>query len=168
MLHTRWSRCAVQAGQGSVHSYAPTVEDSGIEQLTIEFSSPGPYGPHASDRGFNAIFMLAAANVWVQQVRAPGAASSPTLTCHSKAPMGSPHCRGPVARCCPARVTAPRSVDLLQVTVLNADNAILLHRVDHATLEGKAVRCHNEGATAETSACVMSSLVNSQPRVNCS
>lgn len=62
-------RRAVEAWQGSVHSYAPTVQDSGIERLTIEFSNPGPYGAHASDRGFNAIFLLAAANVWVQQVR---------------------------------------------------------------------------------------------------
>ncbi|KAL4425512.1 hypothetical protein ABPG75_009528 [Micractinium tetrahymenae] len=57
----------IEAWQGSVHSYAPTVQDSGIERLTIEFAIPGPYGAHASDRGFNAIFLLAAANVWVQQ-----------------------------------------------------------------------------------------------------
>lgn len=60
--------CAVEAWRGSVHHYAPTVQDSGIERLTVEFSSPGAYGAHGSDQGFNAIFLLAASNVWVKQV----------------------------------------------------------------------------------------------------
>ncbi len=61
--------CAVEAWRGSVHDYAPTVQDSGIERLMVEFSSsPGTYGAHGSDQGFNAIFLLAASNVWVKQV----------------------------------------------------------------------------------------------------
>lgn len=51
--------------------------------------SPLPYGGHGGDRGFNALALRDAANVWV---------------------------RG--------------------VTVLNADNAALLERVDHASLLG--------------------------------
>ncbi|KAL4419397.1 hypothetical protein ABPG77_003371 [Micractinium sp. CCAP 211/92] len=78
---------SIEAWRGSVHDYAPPVQDSGIERLTVEFSSPGTYGAHGSDQGFNSIFLLAASNVWVKQV-----------------------------------------------TILNADNAVLLHRVDHATL----------------------------------
>ena len=51
--------------------------------------SPLPYGGHAEDRGFNALALANAADVWVRAV-----------------------------------------------TVLNADNALLLQRVDHASLLG--------------------------------
>lgn len=29
--------CAVAGGQGAVHAYAPSIQDSGVEKLTIEF-----------------------------------------------------------------------------------------------------------------------------------
>ncbi|KAL4458163.1 hypothetical protein ABPG75_013028 [Micractinium tetrahymenae] len=76
----------------SVHRYAPSVREGGVERLTIEFSKVPRYGPHASDRGYNAIYLRSAANMWINQV-----------------------------------------------TVLDADSALVLDQVDHATLRDVTV-----------------------------
>ncbi|KAL4431405.1 hypothetical protein ABPG75_006661 [Micractinium tetrahymenae] len=74
---------------GSVHDYAPSLQDSGIDRLTIKFDGrrPSQYTVHSADRGYNAIAFDHAANVWVSQV-----------------------------------------------TILNSENALTMHWVDHASV----------------------------------
>lgn len=52
----------------SLHRYVPTVTQGGVERLTIEFSKVPRYGAHGSDRGYNAIYLRSAANMWINQV----------------------------------------------------------------------------------------------------
>lgn len=50
-----------------MHSYAPTVEDVGVEELTFEF--PGvPKKKHLVEEGFNAIQMSGVTHAWVRGV----------------------------------------------------------------------------------------------------
>lgn len=55
---------------GSLHRYAATVQEGGVEKLTVQIEAPPRYGAHASDRGYNAIYLSSASHIWVQQVRA--------------------------------------------------------------------------------------------------
>jgi hypothetical protein len=50
-----------------VHRFDPTIQDSGVEQLTIQFAHT-LVGPHLTERGYNGIEFAWAGNVWVRQV----------------------------------------------------------------------------------------------------
>lgn len=97
------------------------------------------YGGHASDRGYNAIYMRSAADTWVNQVGDQRRPASPrisvarrTLDCAGSPPAsGLLHPQG-------LRPTNSSWRPKPQVTVLNADNALVLDRVDHSTLRGEA------------------------------
>ncbi|KAL4457386.1 hypothetical protein ABPG75_012251 [Micractinium tetrahymenae] len=52
---------------GLIHLELPSIEDSGIERMTIRFKHTLA-GPHHTDRGFNAIQIANAANFWVRNV----------------------------------------------------------------------------------------------------
>ncbi|PSC69079.1 band 7 [Micractinium conductrix] len=53
--------------RGSIHIEWPSIEDSGIERLTVRFKH-SMVGPHHTDKGYNAIQVTNAANVWVRNV----------------------------------------------------------------------------------------------------
>lgn len=53
--------------QAEIFSYAPTLSESGLENLRIEF--PGrPKKPHLLEEGFNAIHFVGASDCWVRNV----------------------------------------------------------------------------------------------------
>ncbi|MCX5659423.1 MAG: glycosyl hydrolase family 28-related protein [Planctomycetota bacterium] len=53
--------------QVELWSFAPTVEEAGLEDVAFEF--PGkPKKPHLLEEGFNAVFMFDVANCWVRGV----------------------------------------------------------------------------------------------------
>ncbi|EFN59697.1 hypothetical protein CHLNCDRAFT_133242 [Chlorella variabilis] len=60
----------IQEGwEGLFLRYLPTVEDGGMEQLTIAFDHEMlPVPPHFTDKGYNAIMMYYAANMWLKKV----------------------------------------------------------------------------------------------------
>ncbi|EFN60037.1 hypothetical protein CHLNCDRAFT_133254 [Chlorella variabilis] len=60
----------IQEGwEGLFLRYLPTVEDGGMEQLTIAFDHEMlPVPPHFTDKGYNAISMRFAANMWLKEV----------------------------------------------------------------------------------------------------
>ncbi|EFN56045.1 hypothetical protein CHLNCDRAFT_145493 [Chlorella variabilis] len=58
----------VKAGWDTVvHSYYPTVQNGGMEKMTIAFDH-SMVGPHFTDRGYNAMEFKAVANMWVSKV----------------------------------------------------------------------------------------------------
>ncbi len=60
--------------QPEVRVYAPTVQESGIENLTFLFPKP-PYEGHFTELGHNAIAMKDVANCWVKNIRIKNADS---------------------------------------------------------------------------------------------
>lgn len=52
---------------GMVHLERPSVEDSGIERMTVRFKHT-QVGPHHTDKGYNAIQVSNAANFWIRNV----------------------------------------------------------------------------------------------------
>lgn len=52
---------------GVLHECRPTVQDSGIEHLTIRFKHT-PAGPHLTERGYNAVDLEYGVNVWVRSL----------------------------------------------------------------------------------------------------
>lgn len=52
---------------GLVHLELPSIEDAGIERMTVRFKHTLA-GPHHTDRGYNAIQVSNAANFWVRNV----------------------------------------------------------------------------------------------------
>jgi hypothetical protein len=54
--------------QPVVRAFEPTVQDSGVEDLTFEF--PGtPYGGHFNERGYNPVAFVNVAHCWARRVR---------------------------------------------------------------------------------------------------
>lgn len=48
----------VKAGWiAEVTDYRPGIQNSGVEQLTVQFLNSGTYGAHLTDRGFNGVFL---------------------------------------------------------------------------------------------------------------
>ncbi|KAL4856222.1 putative cinnamyl alcohol dehydrogenase 2 [Chlorella vulgaris] len=56
-----------QGWQAVVHSYNPTVQDGGMEKLTIAFDH-SMWAGHFTDRGYNAIAFASSVNMWLRQV----------------------------------------------------------------------------------------------------
>jgi hypothetical protein len=50
-----------------VHAFAPTVQETGIEDLSIEFPNT-TYAGHLVERGYNAIYLDGVANCWIRNV----------------------------------------------------------------------------------------------------
>jgi len=51
-----------------VRTFRPTVEDSGVEDLTFEFP-PTPYAGHFTEQGFNPVAFEGVANCWARRVK---------------------------------------------------------------------------------------------------
>ncbi|PRW20375.1 40S ribosomal S7 isoform A [Chlorella sorokiniana] len=63
----------------TINAYNPSLENVGVERLTLEFDNPKPYGEHGTDRGYNGIAFTNAANVWVNQVTVANADTAISL-----------------------------------------------------------------------------------------
>lgn len=50
-----------------VHSFAPAVQETGVEDLSIEFPN-APYAGHLAEKGYNAIYLDGVANCWLKNV----------------------------------------------------------------------------------------------------
>ena len=50
-----------------IHRFTPTLQEFGIEQLSIHFPS-SPYPGHFKEKGYNAIFLQSVAHCWVREV----------------------------------------------------------------------------------------------------
>lgn len=50
-----------------IHRYNPTVQDVGVEHLTLKFKTR-PYSGHFNEEGYNGIFLAHVANCWVRDV----------------------------------------------------------------------------------------------------
>ena len=57
-----------QQWQPEVRTFAPTVQESGVENLTFLFPAP-PYEGHFTELGHNAIAMSKVAHCWVRNIR---------------------------------------------------------------------------------------------------
>ncbi|HTJ79311.1 MAG TPA: glycosyl hydrolase family 28-related protein [Rariglobus sp.] len=61
-----------------VRSFRPTVEDSGVEDLTFEFPVT-PYGGHFTEQGFNPLAFEGVANCWARRVKFVNPDSGPMV-----------------------------------------------------------------------------------------
>lgn len=117
---------------------------------------PGQYLVHSADRGYNAIAFDHAANVWVSQVSRPspdawkachrglGASTRPALSAaHACRPRGRPaQAQAPGSnRWSNLRINLwsnlPPPAAAGQVTILNSENALTMHWVDHGSVLGE-------------------------------
>jgi hypothetical protein len=57
-----------------IKEFTPTLQESGIENLSIEFPKT-PYRGHFSEKGYNAVAMDGAVNCWVKNIRIKNADS---------------------------------------------------------------------------------------------
>jgi hypothetical protein len=151
-----------KAARGSCQRASPiAVHDSPVLPPCLRNTSPPPpppmhcspsrYGGHGSDRGYNALGFYAASNVWARQAsrRArPGRALA--LLAFPAAQYTrfaqSPDSPGQRVRRCRWRAAQSKAVPAAphpgpsfpppQVTVVNCENAVFAHWVDHASLLG--------------------------------
>ncbi|HEY9249454.1 MAG TPA: glycosyl hydrolase family 28-related protein [Rariglobus sp.] len=61
-----------------VRSFAPTVQDSGVEDLTFEFP-PIPYAGHFTEKGFNPVAFAGVANCWARRLKFVNPDSGPMV-----------------------------------------------------------------------------------------
>ena len=62
-----------------VRTFRPTVQDSGVEDLTFEFPAT-PYGGHFTELGFNPIAFVGVANCWARRVTFVNPDSGPMVS----------------------------------------------------------------------------------------
>ncbi|MFH1497099.1 MAG: glycosyl hydrolase family 28-related protein [Verrucomicrobiota bacterium] len=64
--------------QPTVHRFAPTVSDSGVEDITFEFPA-GPYDGHFTELGFNPLVFTDVAHCWARRLRILNPDSGPMI-----------------------------------------------------------------------------------------
>ncbi len=73
-------RCDVrQEWKPQLRAFAPTVTESGVENLTVEFPLT-PYQGHFTELGFNPVALSGVAHCWVRNVRVVNADSGPFIS----------------------------------------------------------------------------------------
>lgn len=75
----RWLRCDLRPEwKPEIRAFEPTLQDSGVEDLTFEFP-PTRYEGHFTERGQNPLAFVNAAHCWARRIRILNADSGPMV-----------------------------------------------------------------------------------------